>query len=857
MRLSLVAVNVCTARGRFRPSSASPSLHDISSSAAHLTLAQSVFSERITTSAHLGPFPELSNSMQSRFDFASGLPVHHTLGAPRGMRRVSSSFLIVAALAISACAKAPSESTLSDAAFKLELSPTDGHVVALQNGSGKKFAGVATDSTGLWSLDLSPTDTTHSANKSTDYMAGSSTAGSGAPVVRASQAKKFSLKRFDPKTIEMVWDDFSGTPTPALMVTATVQLRADSSAAWNIKVDGLKGVSVDNVHFPRITGIDVSGSGLELAVPLWMGQRARDVNGVLHRADSAHKQLEYVYPGALSMQALALSSANEGGLYFSADDTLAFRKSFSFWREPAGTAGYNMVHVLSDPGEATNYSPSYSAIVGVIPGDWQTAVERYRDWGTKQYWARDSRLATGATPQWMRETGIWVWNRGESPFVLEPAAALKRDANLPVSVFWHWWHHGPYDTSFPDYLPPREGVTPFVSAVKKAHDEGLHAIVYMNQRLWCTNTPSWTKEGAEKWAVHERDGSLRLETYNVFNPLPCATMNPANEFWRNKYAGMADTIIKQYGIDGLYMDQAVLSLVDWTKDRGHPVGGGTYWMEGFRKLAKELRTRNPDHPGFAGEGGGESWMPDLDAFLTLQVSQERYADPASGWEVIPMFQAAYHPYALTYGTYGSLTLPPYDELWPKEKRPPTAMQLLDIKFVQQFHLEQARMFVWGMQPTIANFLPNQLSERRREIDYLERLAKLRYGMREYFQEGTFVRAPKVDVPTTDILLSRISIYAARLGGPTEAHITQPQVLSAAWKSKKGTFAIALASIATDDHEVTVNLPASAYGLAANTNIIQHDANGITPLGELGSAAKSLKVKVGGLQPMVIELVPQK
>ena len=775
------------------------------------------------------------------------------------VRRVCRVLVLAGAATLApACEKAPGGATLSNGALTLEFSPADGHVRSLQNGAGRKLAGADADSTGLWSLDLSPTDTALSANKSTDYMAGSSTAGAGRASVRAAQAKRFTYKRLDPKTIELVWDDFSGSEAPALMVTATVQLRPDSSASWNIKVDGMKGAAVDNVHFPRITGIDVSKSGLELAVPLWMGQRARDVNAVLQRADSAHKQLEYVYPGALSMQALSLSSANEGGLYFSADDTLAFRKSFTFWREPSGTAGYNMVHVLSNPGEATNYQPSYSAIVGVIPGDWQTAVERYREWGIRQYWARESRLATKTTPEWMRETGIWVWNRGESPNVLVPAEALKRDANLPVSVFWHWWHHGPYDTSFPDYLPPREGVAPFVAAVQKAHDEGLHAIVYMNQRLWCTGTPSWTKDGAEKWAVHERDGSLRLETYNVFNPLPCATMNPANEFWRNKYAGMADTIIKQYGIDGLYMDQAVLSLVDWTKDRGHPVGGGTYWMEGFRKLAAELRTRNTSHPaGFAGEGGGESWMPDLDAFLTLQVSQERYADPASGWEVIPMFQAAYHRYALTYGTYGSLTLPPYDELWPKEKRPPTAMQLLDIKFVQQFHLEQARMFVWGMQPTIANFRTNQLTERRREIDYLERLAKLRYGLREYFQEGTFVRAPNVQVPTTDILLSRISIYAARLGGPTEAHITSPEVLSAAWQAKSGSVAIALASIVTDSHEVTITLPRAAYGLSPTTNVIRHDANGITPLGQLGSAAQSLKVQVGGLQPVVVELVPPK
>jgi hypothetical protein len=304
------------------------------------------------------------------------------------------------------------------------------------------------------------------------------------------------------------------------------------------------------------------------------------------------------------------------------------------------------------------------------------------------------------------------------------------------------------------------------------------------------------------------------------------------------------------------MDQAVLSLVDWSKDHGHDVGGGNYWINGFRELAKDLRRRKGNLPvGFAGEGGGESWMPDLDAFLTLQVSQERYADPASGWEVIPMFQAAYHPYAVTYGTYGSLTLPPYDELWPVEKRPPTAMELLDPKYIGQFYLEQARMFVWVMQPTIANFRANLLTERRPQIDYLERLAKLRYGMREFFLNGTYLRAPSVDVPSRDILLSRISIYAARLGGPVEAHTTSPEVLSGAWKARNGHVAIALASISSDPVTATVKLPRRAYGFGASARIVRHDETGIHQLGVLGNSARELAVTFAPLQGVVIELIP--
>ena len=727
------------------------------------------------------------------------------------------------------------QATLGDATMRVEFSASDGHVRAIRDWNDRKLAGADLDSIGLWSLDLAP--------------------GSPSATINATQANHFAWRRNGRRMIELEWSGFTRTSAPLLKVFATVRLRSDTTTAWRIRIEGIRGVEVDRVHYPRLTNITISGSGEELAVPSWMGQRARNPASMLGGNDGKGRRMEFVYPGALSMQAISLSSAKHGGLYFAADDSAAFRKSFALWGNADGSAGYDMVHLLPDPGTLNVFSPSYASIVGVVHGDWFSAVERYRKWGTAQYWARESRLHTGTTPEWLRETGIWVWNRGHSDVVLVPAADLMHDAKLPVSVFWHWWHNGPYDTSFPDYLPPREGAQHFTDAVKTAHSSGLHTIVYMNQRLWCVNTPSWTREGAERWAVHERDGTLRLETYNVFDPKPCATMDIATPFWRNKYAGIADTVIKQYGVDGIYMDQAVLSLVDWSKDHGHDVGGGNYWMKGFRELAKDLRRRKGDRPtGFAGEGGGESWMPDLDAFLTLQVSQERYADPASGWEVIPMFQAAYHPYALTYGTYGSLTLPPYDELWPIEKRPATAMQLLDPKYVRQFYLEQARMFVWGMQPTIANFRTNQLTERRKQIDYLEQLAKLRYGMRDIFQLGTFLTPPLVEVPSTDVLLSRISIYAARLGGPIEARTTTPVVLSSAWRSPTNRVAIALASISDDSVDAVIKLPARAYGLRPATRIVRHDVGGTTQLGTLGAKARSLVIPVKPLQGVVIEFV---
>jgi hypothetical protein len=782
------------------------------------------------------------------------------------MRRRSLYLLLLAARVsfapgLSAQPTAPTAPTVTTAelagpGLRLRVSTGDGHVESLQDGAGRTLAGTARDSVGLWSLDRAP----------------------GAPPIAAAEAGRFVWRRTDARTLELTWDHFPAAVAPRLRVVATAQLRADTTVAWRIRLDGIRGVGVEGVHFPRVGGVAL-GEGTELAVPVWMGQRARNPRALLAGPSSGGpssggpssggpssggpngvgRRLEWAYPGNMSLQLVALSSARTGGLYLAADDTLAYRKSFALAGAPDGTAAYEMVHLPSDPGRDDRYAPAYASLVGVVPGDWLSAVERYRAWGTRQSWARRSRLATGASPPWVRNTGIWVWNRGRSDAVLAPAALLQRDAGLPVSVFWHWWHRGPYDTSFPEYLPPREGAVPFVDAVRRAHDAGLHAIVYMNQRLWCTGTPSWRSRGAERWAVRERDGRVRLETYNVFDPQPCATMDVATPFWRDTYAGIADTVLNQYGLDGIYMDQAVLSLVDWNPDHGHPVGGGHYWMDGFRALAADLRRRGG--PGGAraialgGEGGGESWLPDLDAFLTLQVSQERYADPASGWEVVPMFQAAYHPYAVTYGTYGSLTYPPYDALWPDSTRPANALTPLDAKYARQFRLEQARMFVWGMQPTIANFLPEQLTARRTELDYLERLARLRYGLRAFFLDGTFLRPPPVDVPASEVLLSRISIYAARRGGPVEARLTSPDVLAGAWRAPDGRVAVALASIADSARTATVRIGARAYGLPAGTRIVRHDEAGRHPLGTLGAGARTLTVPVAAGEGVVLELVP--
>ncbi|MFV2070051.1 MAG: DUF6259 domain-containing protein, partial [Pirellulales bacterium] len=495
-----------------------------------------------------------------------------------------------------------------------------------------------------------------------------------------------------PRELRLAWSDFTLAEASEYKVQVTVRLDRDEPIShWQISVERPPGVGLDKIRFPRVHHLKQQ-TGERLAVPVWMGRQVANPRSLLRGSDGRGRRLNWDYPGTLSLQCLTYYGVGGNGLYVACDDSAVRRKTFAVWGTTGSDANVEMVHYAAGQESLTDrYVLPYQVQLGTFRGDWITAAERYRTWATGQRWARRSRLRRGLVPDWVLETGLWVWNRGRSPGVLPPAATLQEQLGLPVSVFWHWWHGCPYDIGFPEYLPPREGTEPFKRAVTRAHDDGLRTLVYMNQRAWGMSTESWKVEGAERFAVKGEDGKVHPEIYNIFTRQALASMCLATPFWRNKYAGLAEQAFNDLGVDGIYMDQACSQRPCYDPHHGHPMGGGNSWIEGFRTLSRDIRgqcdaTRSP--VVLAGEGCGEAWLPSLDLMLALQVSTERYSAPNDPWEVIPFFQAVYHPYAITFGNYSSLVMPPYDELWPAEFAPPKPMTLLDRKYSRQFYLEQ-------------------------------------------------------------------------------------------------------------------------------------------------------------------------
>ncbi|MBN1343301.1 MAG: hypothetical protein JXQ73_11510 [Phycisphaerae bacterium] len=635
--------------------------------------------------------------------------------------------------------------------------------------------------------------------------------------------------------LTLTWEDFGLAAAPNLRIAATVRLNDDEPASrWRMTVQNATGLALTAARFPRLPGITPQDQE-SLAVPVWMGERTDRPRAILGRG-----RRQWDYPGPLSLQCITLYRPNGPGLTFACQDGKMRRKAFAVFRTGAKGLGMECVHYPETSSDAPGqWTLDYDVALSTFRGDWFNAAQRYRRWATRQPWARKSRLAQGLVPEWITDTGLWVWNRGRSENVLAPAAYVQEKAQLPVSVFWHWWHHCPYDVGFPEYFPPREGAEPFRKAVANAQGKGIHALVYMNQRLWGVTTQSWKTENAEAFAVRDRAGKIRTEVYNTFTKAPCAPMCIGTAFWRNKYASLAEKAMVELGVAGIYMDQACLSLTCHAPTHGH-APGGDFWTDGFRALVEDIRKRCARRApiALAGEGCGEPWLAHLDLMLSLQVSMERYATPGQ-WEPIPFFHAVYHPYAVFYGNYASLTMPPYDELWPAEFAPAEPLQLLDRKFSRQFRLEHARAFVWGQQPTLANIRAEHFQQRPEEIDYVLRLARLRRRALPYLLHGTFLRPPKLDVPDDDLDMSRLSIYAGRQGALKEFKKRFPLVLAGAWQAPDGDIAVALANIADRPISFPLALAAPAYPLPAQGQIRLMDDTGDHPAGRFARSAVNL------------------
>ena len=670
----------------------------------------------------------------------------------------------------------------------------------------------------------------------------------------AVQAKRFSAKPLA-AGLRLLWEDFPNDWAKGLRVEARVELDpAARKSRWTIRVNKPAKVLVNEIRYPRVLGL-ANREQERLAVPVGLGQETNDPRTMLcHGNGGKPQRFTRGYPGLLSMQFVAWYGQDGPGLYLACDDSTGMRKALAAWGSDHEQVNMEVVHHPENraAGQSQHLLP-YGVCLEAFQGDWITAARRYRTWALQQPWACQSRLHRGQVQPWALDTGLWVWNRGRSPGVLGPAEELQKRLGLPVSVFWHWWHGCIYDRGYPEYLPPREGTESFRKAVAQSHQAGIHSSVYTACRAWCASTQSWQAEKPEPYTAKTETGEPLSRMLNKFLPNRMYIMCNSTPFWQDRYGGIAEEIFTSLEVDGIYLDVACVNVPCFDPNHGHPVGGGNYWIEGFGTTTKGIRKRCDGDRSvvLAGEFSGENWLPHLDLFLNLDVSRERYSANIR-WDTIPMFPAVYHRHAVNYGSYSSLTMPPYAEFWPAEHAPVEPLALLDRKYSRQFYLEQARTFVWGQQPMIANFLPRLFDDRPEEMAFLMRLARVRSRALKYLLRGEFLRPPAMNVPETDSEFSRVSIYAGRGGGATSTTKRHPLVLAGAWRADDGSMAVAVASVADKPLRLSLDFRPDDDAPQPGQAIWRIHENGREPLGRWQVGQKELALTLPPRQAWVIE-----
>ena len=457
----------------------------------------------------------------------------------------------------------------------------------------------------------------------------------------------------------------------------------------------------------------------------------------------------------------------------------------------------------------------WHGIITPYSGDWFAAAEIYRRWArtTPRYIRAASR-----TSERLREIALWAWNRGASNNVIPPVERFAMDAGVPVALDWYWWHAIPYDTSYPAFWPPREGVPEFVAAIRRLRERGIYTMVYVNGLSWDRDDPSWL-HGGERCAVMDRDVSYSGIPYNCFNGHRLVRICcEAPEFQRQ----ISDVVrhLADAGLDAVYLDQISCSSVRtcWNPNHRHVKGGGNYFSKGYRAFLDRLAHENPTLQ-FSSEEASEDFIDCFDSFISVVgPSYERCGHgKLPEMELLPVWNAIYHGAVACFGNYTLLDgIAPYDEKWPKEGRwrPEDEKDWMSL-YPDQFAIEFCRGVAWGNQPSIHNFLLKFAEEEKYAADYrlMVETARFYYANRDFLYDGEMCDPGRLTCPKADVVFMRRATYAKSGEYEEVSEKGLPKVFYGIWQAKDGRVRAILVNWSRDTVPYELEC---AFGVRAGT-----------------------------------------
>ncbi|MCS7253444.1 MAG: DUF6259 domain-containing protein [Armatimonadetes bacterium] len=547
-------------------------------------------------------------------------------------------------------------------------------------------------------------------------------------------------------TIRQLSTKFIGQPL------AQSENPSDSQILWSLNITQLPNDwSLLRVSFPQIAVADL-GENAEVFFPRGPGEVQRN----LWRRAFTYRSL---YPnGWCTMQFVAAYSEAQDkrhmtGIYVGVHDPNGSAKETVVKSEPdVKRVILAFEHPVPNIGIGGNeFKQSGKVVWQILRGDWFDAAMIYRDWAQKEAkWSPKLVIPKGEifiwgrffpisliwregiridTPQWMKELCIWAVGGGAPKDCVPIVKEFAEFMGMPVGFHWYNWHQIPFDNDYPHYFPAKED---FYKGVRELQQSNVFVMPYINGRLWDTRD-----KGLEDWqfskvalpaATKQEDGTPYTESYGSKesdgSDVKLAPMCPTTKLWQEKVREIVLKLFNEFGVNAVYIDQvaAAAPALCFDKTHGHPIGGGSWWNEGYwqmlsairddiRIYAREVKTtgETPMPRALTTECNAEPFLSWFDGYLTWhwQHNGQVPAFPAVYGGAIQMFGRAYRG-----GATKDLAL----------------------------RMKAGQQLVFGEQ--IGWIDPNIVREKD-NAEFLRQVARLRWHLRRYFYAGEMARPPKL------------------------------------------------------------------------------------------------------------------
>lgn len=559
------------------------------------------------------------------------------------------------------------------------------------------------------------------------------------------------------------WRDLDlGEEKGVVTVRVTVELPPDSGLAqWRIWVDNRSTkLGLGEIEFPKFSGFLEAGL-YDVAFP------HRNWGKLFPKCECA---LTGDYPTGWSMPMQMCAATRDGnGVYLAAHDPKAWKKTFAL--EPGkGFAIKTYAEDMGIPGRS--FAAPFPSVIGVFRGNWLEAAKIYRRFALTAPWTSEGRLSQRrSTPQAAKDVGLWFISgssfgpdRASFADADRPLLKAQEYLGVPLGVHWYNWHEIPFDTHYPRYFPTKPGVA------EQARDlvgRGVVVMPYINGRIVDQSNADFADY--RPFTTKKPDGELHEEEYG--NGVKQAVMCSATAFWQDKVTEIVARLGAEVGMNAVYIDQIAAAgpPLCFDASHGHPLGGGGWWVDGYRKMLRrvqEVAHRDGRDMTVTSECVAEPFMDGVDAFLVWQPRDQ---------QDIPLMAAVYAGYSLYFAS-------------------PEPLKTSDRGWI----MIQGRDFLWGCQN---GWMGTDLlaPENAAKAAFLRQIGQYRVAGRAFLTYGELV----------GFIHHAETVTEPWASGPATLPIAQGSI----WRAEDGSLGVFLVNYLDRDVTLAFALDPAQYGLA--------------------------------------------